>query len=87
MSELKQEKINLNDLSERELLIVVAKNQERLEQKCGEIEAKQQEFTLKQQQMAVDVNTLQTKSSMWGALSGAIAGLMTALAGYFMTRN
>lgn len=75
----KPEPINLDNLTQRELLIVVAKNQQRLQSEFDEVRKAQDT-------MALQVNTLETKSRVWGAVSGFVSGLITAVVAAFATR-
>lgn len=70
--EKKDERIDLNNLKQRELLILVANNVERLEERSEKVETCVQDLLIK-------VNTLETKSKIGGSVWGSIAGLVTAV--------
>jgi len=68
MEEKKEEPIDLNKLSQRELIIVLYRDVKELKddvKKIAELELK--------------VNTLETKSRVWGALTGFFAALGTII--------
>jgi hypothetical protein len=68
----RKDRIDLNNLSERELLILLAKDQERIKDQCDEMDHKLQDLSLK-------VNTLETKSKFWGAVAGFVTAVFVAL--------
>jgi len=72
MSTQEREKINLNELSERELLILLNRQVGDLERKCERIDEVNQKLMLK-------VNTLETKSRVWGAVAAFITTIITLL--------
>lgn len=70
MSAQERQKINLNELSERELLLLINQRTEALEGKCEKIDETNQQLMLK-------VNTIETKSETKSKVWGGIAGLIT----------
>jgi len=69
MAEEKEEPIDLNKLSQRELLILCATDVRTLKKDFEKMKDEHQTMELK-------VNTLEAKSKVWGG----IAGILTALA-------
>lgn len=65
-------KINLNELTQRELLILTAKQQQ-------ELKAEVEELKKGQQHIALDVNSLKTRARISGGVMGFITGLGTVL--------
>jgi len=70
--EKKEDRIDLKNLKQRELLIVVATNQRKLEDQVDKLEQSVNSLTL-------EVNTLKTKNSMSGRIWGGIMGVGTAI--------
>jgi hypothetical protein len=70
--EKEEEPINLDNLSQRELLIVLARDVRDMKKDMHKMEQAQQEIQMK-------VNTLETKSKVNGALMGFLAGLGSVL--------
>lgn len=73
MAEEKEEPIDLNKLSQRELLIVVATEVKGLKENVNSLQAGQQEMKLK-------VNTIETRGKVWGGIMGIFgAGAVAVL--------
>lgn len=72
MSTQDREKINLNELSERELLLLINQRVEHLEDKCEQIDKTNQALMLK-------VNTIETKSKVWGSVAGLITFIISII--------
>lgn len=70
--EKKEDRIDLKNLKQRELLIVVATNQRKLEDQVDRLEQSVNSLTL-------EVNTLKTKNSMSSRIWGGIMGIGTAI--------
>lgn len=62
------EYIDLNKLTQRELLILLAKDVKYLKQNFNELDDTSQEMVLK-------INSLEVKSKVWGAIAGFISAL------------
>lgn len=62
-----EERIDLRNLKQRELLILVHSKVESIEADLSKVKQCNQELLLK-------VNTMETKSKIWGSISGALAG-------------
>lgn len=67
-----EEKIDLRNLKQRELLILVHSKVESIEKKTEHLEQSNQQLLLK-------VNTIETKSKVWGSLAGIVSALLTVL--------
>jgi hypothetical protein len=63
MGDKKEEPIDLNKLSQRELLILCVRDVQELKEKDKERE-----------KLAMQVNTLETKIKVWGAIAGFVSG-------------
>jgi len=72
MAEKKEELIDLNRLSQRELLILMHAKVEAIEKTIEQINEREQ-------QMALKVNSLETKSRMWGSIAGFGSAIIAIL--------
>lgn len=70
MDEKKDELIDLNKLSQRELLIVMHNDVKDLKKEMHQMGSEMAELKLK-------VNTLETKSKVWGSVTGFLSALGT----------
>ena len=75
MAEDKEDAIDLNRLSQRELLILLAKD-------VRELKTDVEKLQEAQQKMGLTVNELETKSKIWGS----IAGFFTAVAALILEK-
>jgi hypothetical protein len=73
------ELIDLNKLTPRELLILVHNKVVMLEKKSEKAEDAHQEMLMK-------VNSLETKSKVWGSVSGFVGGILTAIIAVIIER-
>lgn len=69
----KEDLIDLDKLSQRELLIICARDVKELKSELATVKSEQHNMALK-------VNTMETKSKVWGSVAGFITGLL-AVAG------
>jgi hypothetical protein len=69
---MEEDLIDLNKLSQRELLIVVHNKVQGLEKKSEKAEEAHEKMLLK-------VNTLETKSKVWGSLGGLITAIIAII--------
>lgn len=67
-----EEKIDLKNLKQRELLILVHSKVESLEKKMEHLEQSNQQLLLK-------VNTMETKSKVWGSIAGLITFIVSVI--------
>lgn len=67
-----EEKIDLKNLKQRELLILVHSKVESIEKDLDHVKQSNQQLLLK-------VNTMETKSKVWGSIAGFIAFIVTLL--------
>lgn len=67
-----EEKIDLKNLKQRELLILVHSKVESIEKDLDHVKQSSQQLLLK-------VNTMETKSKVWGSIAGLIAFIVTLL--------
>lgn len=79
MTTAKEEPIDLNKLSQRELLIINTKDLKELKQEMKDMQECQQEMKIK-------MNTIETRGKVWGGVFGFFAGLGTILAEIFIRR-
>ncbi|MGL6123948.1 MAG: hypothetical protein ACRC1W_13255 [Shewanella sp.] len=77
--EERDEPIDLDNLSQRELLIVLARDMRDMKKDVRLLEEGQEEIRLK-------VNTLETKSKVAGGIAGFLTGLATILIEKFINR-
>jgi hypothetical protein len=70
----KDENIDLNNLSQRELLILVHSEVKSLKSNMDKVQENQHKTDLK-------VNALETKSKVWAGIIGAIFGFIGAIIG------
>lgn len=68
-----EEKIDLKNLKQRELLILVHSKVESIEKKTQQLEDSNQRLLLK-------VNTMETKSKVWGSIGGLGAFFFSLIA-------
>jgi len=66
------EKINLQELTQRELLIL-------LHQDVKELKADVAAVQKEQHSVALKVNTIETRSKVWGAIAGFCTALVAAI--------
>lgn len=67
-----EEKIDLRNLKQRELLILLHSKVESIEKDLDQVQASNHELLLK-------VNTMETKSKVWGSLAGFVTFIVTLL--------
>lgn len=83
MSSTEREKINLNELTERELLILTAKQVSDLEDHVDCLKKSHLDMLKSHQEshqdMLLKVNTLETKSKVWGGVAALITTAITLL--------
>jgi hypothetical protein len=73
MAEKEEAKINLHELSQRELLIVVARDLKQLKTDFKELQKENHEMTLK-------ITAQETRSKVWGGIAGFAAAITAAIA-------
>lgn len=67
-----EELIDLNKLSQRELIILLHSDVKELKDEVKELKDTQNT-------MAIELNTMKTKSTMWGAVAGTVVGIGIAV--------
>lgn len=67
-----EERIDLRNLKQRELLILVHSKVEAIEKDLDQVKQSNQQLLLK-------VNTMETKSKVWGSLAGLITVIITLI--------
>jgi len=85
-----REPIDLNKLTARELLIVVATKQEDMERNwmAYQEEQRQEHKDVKEElhDMSLKVNTLETKSKVWGGVGGFVSGMISGIIAAFVAK-
>jgi hypothetical protein len=76
---MKDDKINLDELSQRELLILLHNNVKDLKDDVKEMKVREAEMALK-------INSLEAKSKVWGSIGGGVVGFFTAGITLFIER-
>lgn len=79
MADEDEKKIDLHNLTQRELLIVVARD---LKQLKRDFEDLQEEH----HKMALKVNELETRSKLWGAIAGFVTAIIATIGERFLNR-
>lgn len=79
MADNREEYIDLKKLKQRELLILLHNKVENLEKSNDEIVKSNQQLILK-------VNTMETKSKVWGGIAGAFSFVLGLIIEYFFKR-
>ena len=73
------EPIDLNKLSQRELLILCASDIRQLKVDSKELREQNQQLAQKQQDQALQINSLETRAKVYGGIGGFITGLAWSL--------
>jgi hypothetical protein len=72
MAETHEDRIDLKNLKQRELLILVHSKVEEMDKKIEKLESSNQSLILK-------VNTMETKAKVWGSLGGIITFIISII--------